>query len=300
MTAVLPTAGGTFDPAERPIYFTAGGGEYNAGPYVLTAVNELMGDAEERRLRGLLDAGNRVLLDSGIFWLTNRHRRAHGVSMDEVLALPPENIDGFEELRERYVYLARTYEDRLWGYIELDQGGLVHKRAQRASLQELGLSPIPVYHPLVDGWDYFDELASQYDRICVGNIVQASAPVRLRILHTLWERRRAYPHLWMHALGLTANEWCLPLAPDSCDSSSWLAPLRWNHQRIETAMLRRVGNLPAGFRYAPGDTTSYEAAARICADAAAALGRSWHHAAHRMEDLTGPTPARTDQEGALR
>ncbi|MFI6447830.1 hypothetical protein [Kitasatospora sp. NPDC050543] len=300
MTAVLPTAGGTFDPAERPIYFTAGGGEYNAGPYVLTAVNELMGDAEEQRLRGLLDAGTRVLVDSGIFWLTNRHRRAHGVSMDEALALPPENIDGFEELRERYVYLARTYGDRLWGYIELDQGGLVHKRAQRASLRELGLSPIPVYHPLVDGWDYFDELASQYDRICVGNIVQASAPVRLRILHTLWERRRAYPHLWMHALGLTANEWCLPLAPDSCDSSSWLAPLRWNHQRIETAMLRRVGNLPAGFRYAPGDTTSYEAAACICVDAAAALGRSWHHAAHRMEDLTGPTPARTDQEGALR
>ncbi|WP_406205344.1 hypothetical protein OH807_30690 [Kitasatospora sp. NBC_01560] len=300
MTTVLPTGGGTFDRAERPIYFTAGGGEYNAGPFILTAVNELMGDAEEQRLRALLDAGNRVLLDSGIFWLTNRHTRTHGVSMDEALALPPESIDGFGELRERYIYLARTYGDWLWGYIELDQGGLLHKREQRARLQELGLSPIPVYHPLVDGWSYFDELASQYDRICVGNIVQASAPVRLRILHTLWERRRAYPHLWIHALGLTANEWCLPLAPDSCDSSSWLAPLRWNHQRIETAMLRRVGNLPAGFRYAPGDSASYAAAAGLCADAAAALGRCWHHAAHRIEDLSGPIPARTDKEGALR
>lgn len=295
------TAGGAFDRCQRPIYFTAGGGEYNAGPFILTAVNELMGEAEEQRLRDLLDAGNKVLLDSGIFWLTNRHSRAHGVSMDEALLLAPEDIDGFPELRDRYVHLARTYGDRLWGYIELDQGGHVHKRRQRSALQELGLAPIPVYHPLVDGWDYFDELASQYDRLCVGNIVQATGPVRLRILHTLWERRRSYPHLWIHALGLTANELCLPLAPDSCDSSSWLAPLRWNHQRIETAMLRKVGSLPAGFRYADGDPASYAAAARICADAASALGRCWSHAAQRLQDLTGSaTPARTDSEGALR
>ncbi|MFJ8043777.1 hypothetical protein ACIRBX_25075 [Kitasatospora sp. NPDC096147] len=297
----IRVTGGAYDRAERPIYFTAGGGEFNAGPFVLTAVNELMSDAEEGHLRGLLDGGNRVLLDSGIFWLTNRHARAHAVTMDEALALPPEAIDGFTELRERYVHLTRTHGDRLWGYIELDQGGQLHKRRQRAALHDLGLSPIPVYHPLVDGWDYFDELARGYDRICVGNIVQAPSTVRLRILHTLWERRREYPHLWIHVLGLTANEWCLAVPPDSCDSSSWLAPLRWNHQRIETAMMRRTGSLPATFRYATGDPASYTAAARMCADAASALARTWRHAAHRAQDLTGsPAPARLPQEGALR
>ncbi len=301
MTALMPTAGGTFDRDERPIYFTAGGGEFNAGSHVLMAVNELMADAEEQRLRDLLDAGCRVLLDSGIFWLTNRHCRSHGVTMDEALALAPDELDGFAELRDRYVYLTRTYGDWLWGYIELDQGGRDNKRVQRAALHDLGLSPIPVYHPLVDGWDYFDELAAAYDRICVGNIVQASAPVRLRLLHTIWERRRNYPHLWIHALGLTANEWCLPIGPDSCDSSSWLAPLRWNHQRIETALLRRVGDLPAGFRYAPGDSASYQAAARLCADAATALGRCWQHAAHRAQELAGSAVgARAEAEGALR
>ncbi|MCC9309117.1 hypothetical protein LN042_18860 [Kitasatospora sp. RB6PN24] len=287
MSTPRATGGGAFDRGERPIYFLAGGGEYNAGPHVLTAVNELMGQAEEQRLNALLEAGNRVLLDSGIFWLTNRHSRTHGVTMDEALALAPEQIDGFAQLRERYVHLATTYGDQLWGYIELDQGGREHKLRQREALQDLGLAPIPVYHPLVDGWDYFDELASQYDRICVGNIVQAPGPVRLRILHTLWERRQNYPHLWIHALGLTASEVCLAAPPDSCDSSSWLAPLRWNHQRIETAMLRRIGSLPDGFRYADGDQGSYAAAARLCADAAGALGRCWQHSATRLHDLLG-------------
>ena len=59
--------------------------------------------------------------------------------------------------------------------------------------ESLGLKPIPVYHPLLDGWDYFDELAAQYDRICFGNIVQAPAATRIRLLHTLWERHRRYP-----------------------------------------------------------------------------------------------------------
>jgi hypothetical protein len=55
---------------------------------------------------------------------------------------------------------ATTYADRLSGYTELDQGGRDHKRRTRTRLHDLGLNPIPVYHPFNDGWDYFG--AEQY------------------------------------------------------------------------------------------------------------------------------------------
>ena len=95
------------------------------------------------------------------------------------------------------------YGSRLWGYIELDQGGAVHKRRTRTALEQAGLAPIPVYHPFNDGWDYFDELCARYDRICVGNVVQAPRAIRCRIFATVWERQRAYPDVWIHYLGVT-------------------------------------------------------------------------------------------------
>jgi hypothetical protein len=251
---VKNTGGGTFDPSARPLYFAAGtnwtGNAVRWPRHVLVAVNDILNPADEQKLLVQhLDDGRIVLLDSGIFWLTNQHKRAHGVTMDEALALPPEEIDGFDELFTRYVQVVKRYGDRLWGWTELDQGGAVNKRRTRARLEAEGITPIPVYHPLNDGWDYFDELAAGYDRMCFGNIVQASRPSRVRLLHTMWERHRAYPDLWIHILGLTANEWCMSVPPDSCDSSTWLSPLRWPAVRTETAMLRKTRDLGARFSY---------------------------------------------------
>ena len=59
--------------------------------------------------------------------------------------------------------------------VEVDQGGRENKIKTRARLEKMGLRPIPVYHPLNDGWDYFDYLAENYDRICMGNVVNAEA-----------------------------------------------------------------------------------------------------------------------------
>lgn len=287
------TGGGTFDPADRHLYFAAG--ESPRYPrHVLCAVNEVLTPGLEKGLQRMLDDDHVVLLDSGIFWLTNRHKRAHGISMDEALSLAPEDIDGFAELHARYIELVQRYGERLWGYIELDQGGADNKRRTRAGLEAAGLAPIPVYHPLLDGWDYFDELARRYDRICYGNIVQAPAPVRLRLLHTLWERHRAYPDLWVHVLGLTANHWCLAIPPDSCDSSTWLAPLRWPNLNIESALMRKVGGLVPGFSYDlddPGhpDRGRHPAAA-MCAESVTAINRVWTHARDRINDLTDQDP----------
>lgn len=258
---MIRTGGGRFDPEDKYIYFLAGDGGANVRRrYYLTAVNDAMGPGDEESgiTRPIRENGI-VFLDSGIFNLTNRHMRETGCTMDQALALAPEEISGFDDLYDRYIELVRKYESDLWGYIELDQGGVENKRRTRARLEAEGLRPIPVYHPLIDGWDYFDELAQGYDRICFGNIVQAPAPVRIRLLHTMWERRRRYPHLWIHVLGLTVNEQSVAIPSDSCDSSSWSAGLRWSraddgHMHLRGFGGTDVGNLPRDFRYARGKT----------------------------------------------
>lgn len=245
---MIATAGGSFDHSQRPVYF--GAGTSTSYPeFALVAVNDCLDKSGVDLIDRLLSNGHKLLLDSGIFWLTNRHRRATGCSMDTALSLPPDEIQDFDMLLERYLFLTKTFGDDLWGYIELDQGGRDNKRRTRDMLHDEGLSPIPVYHPLNDGWEYFDEIASQYDRICYGNIVQAKAHARIRLLHTMWERRREYPHLWIHVLGLTVNDWCLSCPPDSCDSSTWLSGLRFTDVNTECAGLRRLGRMIPGFQY---------------------------------------------------
>lgn len=297
---MIQTAGGTFDRREAPIYFAAG--QHNTPHYpkhVLIPVNELMSKGGEKRLVELLDAGHSVLLDSGVFWLTNEHKRRTGMTMDEALGLPPEEIPRFDQLFDRYVYLTKTYGDRLWGYIELDQGGSENKTRTRRRLHDLGLRPIPVYHPLNDGWDYFDELAQSHDRICFGNIVQASSPTRVRLLHTMWERRRQYPHLWVHALGLTANEWSLAIPADSSDSSTWLAPLRWATAASESTALRRLGDLGQPFRYS-AEPGAYVHATQMLAQSVQHTADTWRLIQTRTRELgDNPHPPRMEGEGEL-
>lgn len=125
----------------------------------LVAVNDLYGEGGDRVLESLLDRGHTVLLDSGIFNLTNEHMRATGVTMDEALRLAPDEITGFDRLFDRYVEIATKYGDRLWGYIELDQGGAENKRRTRARLESLGLTPMPVYHG-----DWLDRVLAEHNR----------------------------------------------------------------------------------------------------------------------------------------
>lgn len=258
----IRTAGGRYDPAEPTIYFVAGNNLEDVveiARWNLAAVNDVAGDgdgevseARTRELRARLDADNIVLLDSGIFWLTQRHRARHpGMSMNDALGLPPDEVDGFDWLWRNYLLLTRQFEDELWGYIELDQGGADAKRATRTKLEALGLRPIPVYHPLNDGWDYFDELCERYDRICFGNIVHANAHTRKHLLATLWERRRRYPDVWVHVLGMTMSEIVTVYPVSSCDSSSWVYAVRYGAQSAPgaSAMGDSFSRFPSTFSY---------------------------------------------------
>lgn len=229
---VVRTSGATWDPGSPNLVFLAGTLDnivQARNPYSLIAVNEVETPGDREKVMRVADSGSRILLDSGVFSLAMAHARRHRVSHDAALNMPPEEVDGFDRLWDRYLELATTLAEHLWGVIELDLGGREHKPRTRARIvAESGLQPIPVYHPFGDGWDYYDQIAAGHDRICFANLVKAPPPTRLRLMWTASERARQYPHLWTHLLGVTPSATYLgmPLR-GSCDSSSWLVALRW-------------------------------------------------------------------------
>jgi hypothetical protein len=256
------TTGRTFDPTEPFRYFLAGtpsrhyevyehesvaaeGGE-NRYPHVLIAVNEVETDSDHRMMNVLAEEGRSILLDSGVFNLATAHARAHGMSMDDALRLPPEEIDGFDELLDRYYSVAQKYEEHLWGIIEVDQGGPLVKPITRARIErESGIIPMPVWHALIDGGAYYDELVAEYDRICVGTLVQAPPPTRWRIMAALYDRALANGRdTWHHLLGVTTSDMMFshPIHGSS-DSSSWLAGPRWAPNWHSGGMGRQITRL---------------------------------------------------------
>jgi hypothetical protein len=247
--------------------------------HVLVALNTLKNPNDLVRFETLLDSGrHKVFLDSGIHSINTAYRRDHPDFQGSTFLIPPAEMPGLQELRDRYVAVVRKYESRLWGYVELDQGGAEWKPKIRAELEAEGLSPIPVYHPLVDPYDYFDDLARNYDRICLGNLAFQTAFVRKRLLLTVFERLRRYPHLWVHALGLFPNQWLRAMPMQSCDSSTWTEPLRWGVFH-EQANGQTIGNLPKNFMYRYGadndDPDSLQVATVVAMTQAHMAQRSW-------------------------
>jgi len=249
----IKKTGGAWDPHLWPIYFVASNVDRlrYALPtlqFILVAVNELEDASSLRNVANFICAGKNVLIDSGVYALAMDHARAHDMSHNEALGLPPDKVDGFDKLFELYVAVMKRFGDASWGYIEIDQGGRDNKIKTRTRLEKLGLRPIPVYHPMNDGWDYFDYLAQRYDRMCFGNVVQADMATRKRLIATAWERRRKYPHLWIHALGLTPTELTTAFPMNSCDSSTWISGLRWGVHKATIAH-GSASDLPGGFIY---------------------------------------------------
>lgn len=236
---MIKATGGNWDRNEWPVYFIAADMEtlvtsQSCNDHVLCAVNELEGKFVDY-VGDLITGGKKVFIDSGVYNLSTQHAKKHAITMDEALGLAPDKVHGFNELFDRYVEIMRRFGEGVWGYIEIDQGGRENKIKTRARLEEMGLSPIPVYHPFNDGWDYFDYLAERYDRICMGNVVMADTQTRKRLIATAWERRRKYPHLWIHALGMTPSETTTAFPVNSCDSSTWISNVRWGTHKALTA-----------------------------------------------------------------
>lgn len=284
---VRPTGGGRFDRDDRHAYFIAGNAWMEHGseshPYVLLALSNVTTKSVESAVERMLDSGTRLFFDSGIFALASDYARTKGIPMAEAWQTPPEQVPGFTELWDRYVRLCKKHGDRLWGYAELDLGGTESKRRLRDRLHAEGLSPIPIYHPLFDGWDYYDELASQYDRLAWANLAgHAGELTRKHMVTTAWERHRRYPHLWVHMLGMTPNQWMPGLPADSCDSSSWLRGVRWGIGERGMTCLRSFSVTPRGFRYSRGDNANPDAPAERAVRLAAANYHMNHVTWRRM------------------
>lgn len=289
--SVIETAG-VWDKDEPPVYFVATSPSYHESneisevyQHILCAVNEIKTPKDEQVIADAIRAGLTVFIDSGVFNLTNEHARAHDVSMDVALSLAPDQIDGFDALFDKYCRLMRELGTHAWGYIEIDQGGKENKRKTRKRLHDLGFRPIPVYHPLNDGWDYFDELASSHDRICFGNVVQADIPTRKRLVHTAWDRRRKYPNLWIHLLGLTPYEVCNAFPVNSCDSSTWCSSVRWM-QLPTRSLLKAWGNVEQEFfRYDQShEDKTYKKAVQLSAAQCAQDMRNWRGYINEIEE----------------
>lgn len=292
------TGGGRFDPSEETVYFAAGNIDRTAAwlplhRFSLMATNDLFGSDSEL-VRRVSQPGHCLLLDSGIFWLTNKHMREHeGMTMNEALSLPPGEIDGFDELWDAYTRLVATHQSDLWGYIELDQGGAENKRKTRAKLEALGLVPIPVYHPLNDGWDYFDELCSEYDRICVGNVVQADAATRKHLIQTVWERHRKYPDVWIHLLGITPSQVCTAYPPNSTDSATFTYSMTYGAGTtpFATSMNSPAGRLGRRYSYMPAEDTAAPGGLRDAACFLAAhasfMTTNWRNQQRHFEETFG-------------
>jgi hypothetical protein len=231
MSGITKTAG-QWHPDEWPTYFVASSPTFHLPvpvmhKWILFAINEMAHGDKIKEVERHLDLGVNVFIDSGVFWLSTQHAKRNGITMDKALGMAPSEIDDFDWLYDAYVKILSRVGHRVWGYIEIDQGGRENKIKTRARLEAEGLRPIPVYHPFNDGWDYFDYLAERYDRICFGNVVQADIATRKRLIATAWERRKKYPHLWIHMLGLTPAERSLSYPLPSCDSSTWLSSVRF-------------------------------------------------------------------------
>lgn len=255
--------GGAWDAHEPNVYFIAAGISdqlvgMQSHTHMLCAMNDINTEEDIRALRAFVGQGKRVFIDSGVYSLSMRHAEANGMTFFEALGVAPSAVLGFSDLYDKYVALIQSIGSKVWGYIELDQGGRDNKIATRAKLEALGLRPIPVYHPMTDGWDYFDYLAQRYDRIAFGNVVQAERSTRLRLVATAWERKQKYPNLWIHMLGLTPNETLNAFPLNSCDSSTWLGDVRWPdryHSQCALQFFSRMGNRFA-YRRAPDQSES--------------------------------------------
>jgi hypothetical protein len=254
------TSGGRFCPQDEYRYFLVDGGsgrrQVQSHGSVLVPMNALGSTASLDRLDRLCDEAD-VMIDSGVFNLAMTYARSHGCTMTQALAVPPDELDGFPRLWDTYAEVASRFIDRLWGMVELDQGGADEKRKTRARIEtEMGIVPIPVLHPLLDPIGYFEELtdrASGYDRICCGNI--AMDGMDSHVLLWLDKKMRDVEGVWVHLLGMspTAILTAYPVGQSS-DSSTVYQNYRWGRPLQAWAGLTPFETLPDGFRYGGADS----------------------------------------------
>lgn len=274
------TGGSRFDPKSGNLYFIASDISYSRKAIAKGLVKSILIAFPSLKEKDLplieewADTGISVMLDSGVYSLAQKMAKEKGLTQTQAFGLAPEEVTGYEKLKTDYITTIKRFEKHIWGYVEIDFGGMENKKRVRAELEAEGLRPIPVYHPFNDPYEYFDELASTYDRICIGNIVYAEPSQRVRIIHALTERKRQYEPLWIHLLGHTPNVNLYTYPMNSCDSSSWLSGSRHGSIAV-TGGGFNIGNLSREFIYKIGDGENLDLLVNLMSYTASFLQDEW-------------------------
>jgi hypothetical protein len=268
---------GVWDIAEAPIYFPAAGsavrGARDVVDYCLFNLLDL-GDKPDF-IRLTAERSTRIFLDSGVFSIANLEAKRRGIPIYEAFTMQPEEMHGWGPFVESWKRTVSAVRELLWGYIELDLGGPETKTRIRESLEADGFRPIPVSHPLKDGWDYFEWLADRYDRICVSNLQGNPAAVKFDILRQVNERRKGRAVKWIHALGISPAPMWITMPTESCDASSPAGPLRFPSPMVETSAFS-VSPIPSmAYRYDCGPER-YQTMVRHLYRDADLMGKSIH------------------------
>lgn len=210
------------------------------------------GAALEMIIDAVRSRASTMLVDSGVFGIASAASKATGRPLPECFATPYRQLDGWQGHWKRWTKVIDLLREDCWGYVEIDLGGVEGKRETREWVEEQGYRPIPVFHALADPWDYFEELAGTYDRIAIGNLVQASEALRFRILRRIRESRKGMPVRWIHALGVYPYAAFLACPTESCDASSPSAPLQFGLPMLDSSAmaLRHLDSF--GYRHGEG------------------------------------------------
>lgn len=241
---MIITGGGRADRPGRIIFnatYTFWSDVFLPNSYLYTFY-KIRSDEDYRCLQYSIDRGDRILIDSGthsIYMAMVRNDERNLYAIDRSF-----DIDDpvFADYFSRYCDFAKTYEPYLWGYIELDLGNQDQKTILRQRMQDRGLKPIPVYHPLSDDLDYLDDLAQDYDRVCFGNIAMEDKSLRQIFIQVASLAKSKYPGLWVHLLGF-APDMTLAAFPgiDSVDTTTSSSIARFGHFDEGSCFNRRYG-----------------------------------------------------------
>ncbi len=177
----------------------------------------------------------KVMMDCGAFTLAASIAQDRSITTHEVFAMTDAEMGApFVELCQTYKAALERWQDRLWGYIEVDMGSRPAREARRAQFIAEGFAPIPVHRYASDSWDELEDLASRHDRIAAGGMVKATPKDRALILCETARRLKNHPHCSLHSLGMTWTAGIAPYDFGSCDSTTWLNLTKYGEPHTRT------------------------------------------------------------------
>lgn len=149
----------------------------------------------------------KIFMDSGAFSF-----KSYG--------LPPIKIDS-------YIKHIKKFKSVLTVYANMDVIGDAEATwDNQYKMEEAGLNPIPIYHPVTDDIKYLERCIDNYDYFAIGGIAHnPSLSLRTRVLDNCWEYlcdKDGFPRRKVHGFGLAAPKLMMRYPWYSIDTSSYM------------------------------------------------------------------------------